>query len=68
MRYEVTGRGGPYPNGCSFLASTATLALERYLSVQAACGAARAYDADGRGVSLDDLTRLAEAEAKADRR
>jgi len=62
MRYEITGRGGRYPGGCSFLAPTAGQALALFREVEAACGVARAYGPHGRGLSVEELIRLAEAE------
>jgi hypothetical protein len=61
MWYEIKGRGGLYPEGCAFAASTAAGAIERYHAVQVACGSARAY-ASGKPVSRFDLMKFAEAE------
>jgi hypothetical protein len=64
VRYEITGRGGKHPTGCIFHASTAVLALERYRAVLEACGNARIYGKDGRPMTPEELTRLAEMEAR----
>jgi hypothetical protein len=61
MRYEVTGRGGLYPEGCIFRTRTATGAVERFRSVRRACGSAEAK-LDDTPISPSRLVELAEAE------